>query len=489
MTILFQQHNVHVDVLEADEYELRVIDTACSFITTENMWIAEAAAGNWDGFTRFLRRPKTRDPWIPAGLLVTAMKALEVCGIGFSLEDCRKREHSSEPFEATTPIDLRDYQKEAVELAVKQGAGVIVAPPRSGKTRILMEIHRRIGMRALWVAPTNAIVTQTLAVANQFFPEGHALVADAEGSKRAALAPLAICTAAKAITLKPDFLQARKVLILDEMHHFTKTGTWGRVLQKRTPHIYWRLGATGTFFRSGGDDLALYAVLANEIFSISTTDLEKRGHLVKTRFFFLPVLEVYKKYKGMGIDMLRNAIWEHELRNQMIAWASTVLAVRGRTVLILVGTKAQGYKVLELLKGMLPKAPMGAEFQTVEFVSTDRPRHIIQKIFKSFTSSQEVKILVGTSLVGEGVDLPVADALVYGRGGKAEVTLVQSWFRVCTAIPGKKDAIVVDFGDRHHSKCAIHADERLRVAASEPIFNVEVLNHPTEFAMRLDQGA
>jgi superfamily II DNA or RNA helicase len=111
----------------------------------------------------------------------------------------------------------------------------------------------------------------------------------------------------------------------------------------------------------------------------------------------------------------------------------------------------------------------------VEFLSTDRPRDVQVRVISSFLDNQEVKILLGTSLLGEGVDLPNVDALVYARGEKAEVTLTQNAYRVCTAIPGKREAIIVDFADRHHRHLIAHSEERLECYYTEPAFDVTVL--------------
>jgi hypothetical protein len=79
------------------------------------------------------------------------------------------------------------------------------------------------------------------------------------------------------------------------------------------------------------------------------------------------------------------------------------------------------------------------------------------------------------------VDLPTTDALVYAKGEKAEVGLVQNAYRVATAFEGKDAAIIVDFADRHHSKLLKHTMERLRIYYEEPSFDVSVLQDPNEF--------
>ncbi len=131
---------------------------------------------------------------------------------------------------------------------------------------------------------------------------------------------------------------------------------------------------------------------------------------------------------------------------------------------------------------MVPNSPPGAQFRSVEFISTNVRRHKQQQIIDSYLGRQEVRILIGTSLLGEGVDLPAADALVYARGEKAEVTLTQAVYRVGTAHEGKRSAIVVDFADRHHRHLRDHSLERLRLYYREPTFTITILDHPSQLA-------
>jgi superfamily II DNA or RNA helicase len=119
-------------------------------------------------------------------------------------------------------------------------------------------------------------------------------------------------------------------------------------------------------------------------------------------------------------------------------------------------------------------------------VNADTNRKRLGRILESFEQGQEVKILIGTSLLGEGVDLPTTDALVYAKGEKAEVTLTQNMFRVATAVSGKKNAILVDFSDRHNKHLLRHSEERLRVYYEESIFSVTVLQDTKSFEKWLE---
>jgi superfamily II DNA or RNA helicase len=123
----------------------------------------------------------------------------------------------------------------------------------------------------------------------------------------------------------------------------------------------------------------------------------------------------------------------------------------------------------------------------IEFVNSKTPTNLLEQILNSFIAKEEVKILIGTSVLGEGVDLPTADSLVYAYGQKAEVTLTQNAYRIGTAVEGKTHAILVDFSDRHHSKLLQHCLERANTYYDEPTFDVSVLNKAEEFSNWLSQ--
>lgn len=245
----------------------------------------------------------------------------------------------------------------------------------------------------------------------------------------------------------------------------------------RCDHIYYRYGMTGTFFRSGEDILSMHALLSTTIYKVSSMELLRRGYLVPTYVAFMPVIAPLLRnmdstfQKGHG----KHGIQEHVGRNQLVSHCALELFKTGRKVLILVGTKKQGRLIRDILLAFMPGSPEKAEFKSVEFVSTDTDRPKQGRILESFELGQEVKVLIGTSLLGEGVDLPSTDALVYARGEQAQVGLTQSIYRVCTAVEGKKNAIVIDFADRHNRKLMIHSKERLRVYYNEETFQVSVL--------------
>jgi len=357
----------------------------------------------------------------------------------------------------------------------------------SGKTRIMCEIQRSIALPTIWVVPTDGIARQTKTVFDSFFYDlysYHLVGAAQDKLEIAKKIPVVISTMATAVTLPDDFYQSRQCIMVDEFHH-AAAKAYSTIFEK-CAHIYFRYGATGTFMRSAGDEMAMHAHLRETIYRITSADLLQYGYLVPTKVVFLPITQRMPRSErgpmptSFFVGHGKYGIHEFQYRNDIVAQSTYWLTQYGYKVLVLVGTKKQG----RLLQSSITKylqPNKGTEFKVAEFISTDMRRQVQARIIKAFIDSQEIRVLLGTTILGEGIDLPTVDALVYARGEKAEVSLTQSIYRTCTAVEGKTHAVVVDFADRHNRKLLKHSQERLEVYYKEPIFEVDILEDVGQF--------
>ena len=496
-SVAFEVGNTWTSILQADEFILHVLGKESMYPTAQALafqggWRPPGSEDSgWDGWIRLLHRPKTMYPYFPTGLFPKMVRICQKMGYVPQVNDTRVRPVDEVP--EFPVVELRDYQEAAVEAGLRTGRGVFDMPPRSGKTRTMMELQRRLNLPTIWIAPTDRIVQQTAQVMTDHFGKNycyHMIGSKEERMELAVSHKVVIATMATAGNLPPEFYQTRQMLVIDEFHHGSAKTYTANIIQK-CDHIFYRFGMTGTFFRSGYDALEMHSVLSNTIFKVTSDELLRRGFLVPTKVAFVPVPE-HPKLRGAGNQFNggfgQAGIHEHKVRNHMVAQAALLLHQMGRKVLILVGTKVQGRELSHMLEQFLPRPPSGCQFESVEFVSTDRPRETQTRILDSYLSGQEVKVLMGTSLLGEGVDLPSVDALVYARGEKAEVSLTQNAYRVCTAVPGKTSAVIVDFADRHHRRLLEHSEERLSTYHYEPTFNVSVLADFNDLPVWLQAG-
>ena len=74
----------------------------------------------------------------PTGLLESVKEVLEGAGWEVEVRDRRRYPEEEGKGEIPAHLNLRDYQKEAVEACLKHRHGIIKAPPGVGKTEILI---------------------------------------------------------------------------------------------------------------------------------------------------------------------------------------------------------------------------------------------------------------------------------------------------------------------------------------------------------------
>lgn len=471
------------------------LDQATSYLTATGQAQAtgwrppEAHLGEryWDGRHHLAAVPQNEPGVIilPTGLLGLAQHCLTHWGVPITLWDRRIRPEPGVPDREAVP--LRPYQHAAVQaLLGAQGQGVLDAPPRSGKTRVGIEVQRCLSLPTLWTAPKGNICVQTVRAFDALFGRNYAVHLEGQAQVESCVdVPVIVCTPDTARDLPQSVYDTRHALFVDEAHHgFARSY---RRIAAKTHHIFHRYGMSGTWFRSQPDEeLAMRAYLGEAVFRITADELVRDGHLVPTRVVFLPVegprcpAFAGKTFQaGVG----KYGIFEHEYRTNLAAWAAATLWSRRKRVIVLVGTKAQGYAIKATLEQYFPA--LGTGYGQVEFVSTDRKKDS-QGIIDAFVREDGIGILIGTSMIGEGTDLPSADAQVYAVGGKAEVAHTQAAYRTATASPGKRTAVIVDFADRHNETLLRHTMERLETYCGQTVFQTEVLPAPEHFPAWLD---
>lgn len=83
----------------------------------------------------------------------------------------------------------------------------------------------------------------------------------------------------------------------------------------------------------------------------------------------------------------------------------------------------------------------------------------------------ETRVLIATSLADQGLDVPIASALILAGGGKSSTKALQRIGRVLRPYEGKTKAFVHDLVDQHSSLIR-HYRERLRIYRMEPEFKI-----------------
>jgi superfamily II DNA or RNA helicase len=414
----------------------------------------------WDGYTR-LMNPRGQ---IPSGLVPRALRLLRKWQVPLSVQDIRERPEEQMPlWQLKSGFELRDYQIEDSARAVQWGRGVVDSPPRSGKTAMIAELLRQTALKTVVTAPTAPIARQTHArfvdllrdwTNGERCPRDFYLLVggppkSAAELKAARAATVFVATADTAVSMPEHWWRTIQALVVDERHH--QASKTYRRLNDLAVNAYYRWGFTGTNFRSrDGEQVALEACLGRIVARHSVQEMVERRVLVPGRVEFWP-MQPQRGYKSARWPAsYTNGIVECDPRNQLVALAADLLQRQGRRVLVLVHRIPHGKRLQALIPGSV----------FVESASAEAVGHALEDL-----NCGKRTCVIGSPVVGEGLDCPAADALIYAKGMMARVTHTQDMFRVLTACsdrPEKRDAVIIDFADRHNPQLLGHSVERLR---------------------------
>lgn len=429
-------------------------------------------AGVWDGWTTLI----SPGGYFGAGLVPHVRRAVELrLGMAVEVVDTRTRP-AAQPMDVAPP-DLFDFQQEAIDAWFAGGCrGVVDLPPRSGKTHIAINMAIRLGLPTLIVVPTKELVRQTATrFRDHLHPNDVVEVTggrpNAKKQRRMNHALVWVATPPTAAGPKPkgkgrnqprpgmQGILSRKVLVIDEFHH-SAADTW-QDISMASKEAFYRLGLTGTHFRADGKDLAMHAVLSRCVYQRTVEDMVTLGRLVPARIAMVRVLGSTPNVSGH--ELYAEGIVDHPYRNGLIQVAAQWLMHHGKRCLVL----TKHIRHAEQLADMIGP---GA-------VQVDGRDNTVIRGHLNDLAAGKIGCVVGTSVIGEGVDVPAADALIYAAGGRSPVKHKQDYFRVLTASPGKTHGIIIDFADIHDAKLEETAAHRLGMYRSEGAFTCDVI-HP-----------
>jgi superfamily II DNA or RNA helicase len=78
-------------------------------------------------------------------------------------------------------------------------------------------------------------------------------------------------------------------------------------------------------------------------------------------------------------------------------------------------------------------------------------------------NNKDFRILIGSTIIGEGIDIRSSDHLIMAQGGKSEIAVTQAIGRVVRLFPGKKIGWLHDFSFEGTKYLQGHLVERIKV--------------------------
>jgi superfamily II DNA or RNA helicase len=263
-----------------------------------------------------------------------------------------------------------------------------------------------------------------------------------------------------------EFMESIRVMIADEVHH-SKATTWYESLPLCSNAIY-RVGLTGTVDKKDKMGwMRLQAIFSDVITRVSNEYLIDKGISSKPTIRLVPIQEPRNiEIIGNYMEAYRLGIVENEVRNEMIAQlVDSYIKRRAGGVLVSVKEIEHGNRILAKLK----ERGIDVEFIHGGSDVDDRARGL-----EKFSKGQ-LKVLIASTIIDEGVDMKSIGCMVLAAGGKSMRQQLQRIGRGLrlNGIDGNS-VMVFDFYDQTNKFLLGHSNERIKIFKAEK-FDVKVL--------------
>ena len=451
------------------------LDGKCSFyfINFRNhpsykLYVRTDGEHGWDG-KRHLFRKTNKGYVVFTGLVPYVCSLLKSRGVPYNQVNKFTLLNSTFPrliAEKTKINDIvfRDYQLDALEAALTKQRGVVHVATNGGKTAIMAGIIKAFKIPKTLILVHSSKLARQLKenieyfldepvgmIGSGFFDHNAQIVIGMPGSLKITKNK----NKRKSFVLKSLFENVRLICI-DEVHHVASK-QFEEVL-KKCKYAYSRFGFSGTpFLRSDGKNILVEALVGPEIIRVSNKQLIDRGISAKPIVFFHQVNSSLELKERDWQTVYKKGIVHHEKRNESIVSLASKAAENGKLVFISVFEISHGLNLKNLLS-------MKTQESCVFIHGTQDP-YTQDALQKSFERG-EVKILIGSPVLGEGIDFDAAvDCLIVADAKKAPINLVQKVGRVLRK--GKRILVVHDFIDNCHKYLKKHSTERLQIYRKE----------------------
>lgn len=268
-------------------------------------------------------------------------------------------------------------------------------------------------------------------------------------------------------------LNTFEFVILEEAHEAGSNSFYDILGKCRNAN--YRLSLTATpFMRDDEEDNMRLMACSGPIGSvISEKSLIDRGILAKPYFKFMPTARAPRLFRTSSYPKAyKIGIVENDARNRQILSEMVRASSNGLSVIALVQRKDHGKKLLEMARA----AGLRAEFIFGEHDQAERDAAL--KRFKA----GRTQVLIGSTILDVGVDVPAVGMIILAGGGKAEVALRQRIGRGLRAkSKGPNVAFIVDFQDEHNQHLKGHAAQRREYISQTDGFREGILLANTDF--------
>lgn len=492
MIIQIASNAVTAKLIDAPKEIKLHVSSLLSYIVDGAEFSVAYKSGKWDGRSTFFEFNKAT---FPAGFVY--LVHAELTRLGHTVQLLRNK--LPEPRGPLNPkVDEfeedpnRDYQIETVRRLERYGQMIAQIATGGGKTRVCKLAVARIARPTLFLT-TRSVLMYQMKSAFEEMRKKVGVLGDGEWSPQINGINVAMVQTLSARLKEPDpkdkpaaqkrqellrnqtikLLERFEFIILEEAHEAGGNSYYD--ITRNCRNAYYRLALTATPFMRGDAEANMRLMACSGPIGIRVTEkqLIERGILATPYFKYVSLPSPMPLYRTTPWQRAyRVGIVENEYRNASIVFEAKRAAEYGLPVMILVQHKAHG----NILAAKLSKAGLKARFIFGESDKNERARALKE------LGSGKLNVLIGSTILDVGVDVPAVGMVILAGGGKAEVALRQ---RIGRGLRSKKSgpnvAFVLDFTDDKNNHLKEHSMTRRGIVDNTPGFAERVLAPEADF--------
>ena len=466
-----------ITILGADaqisgDFSLSTVIDATSYYQLGFEFTPRYKMGAWDGRIRLFKRMNST---FPSGLVTDVAEALRTDGFRVHIDDKRRC-----PPISPIPKDIKlhgvsfeypyDYQLDCMQKMVNAQRGVVALATNAGKTECACLVTACLRLPTLFLVPGKELLYQTQKRFATRFGIGLdevGIIGDGIWKPNQWITVAIIASLYEALKAgKPkatNLLDSTELLFADECHR-VGSESWYEVI--RACNAFFRFGMSGTpLKRSDGADLKLIAATGPIIYEVRNKFLIERGISSKAEIRLVAIRQPEIPKKTPYRDVYRIGITENLQRNRALCLIVDQLVKEGHKVVVMVREIEHGNQIDKRLWSFKTQS-----FLTHQFINGQEPTNVRQKALRDFEKG-DLQVLIATSILDEGIDLPCIDAIVLAGGGKSSIKTLQ---RIGRGLRKGKSGklIVVDTIDFQHHYLLEHSNQRLLDYRGEDCFTI-----------------
>jgi superfamily II DNA or RNA helicase len=373
------------------------------------------------------------------------------------------------------PTDSRyDYQDHVVDRLLRHGQIIAQVATGGGKTRIAKLCHARIARPTLFLTTRGILMHQMkdIFIADLKMPVG--VFGDDQwtapqrmnvGMVQTFTARLRDDDPRREETLR--LLERFEFVILEEAHEASSNSYYD--VMRACKNAHYRLALTATPFMKDSEEANLRLEACSGPVAIRVTEktLIERGILATPYFKFIELPPPPKMYRSTPWQKAYElGVVKNEARNLRICTEAVRASKHGLSVMVLVQRREHG----EILSRMMTEAGLVANFIWGEHEQDERKAAI------NALKRGSLNVLIGSTILDVGVDVPAVGMVILAGAGKAEVALRQRIGRGLRAkASGPNVCFVVDFSDPLNNHLVQHARTRREIIETTEGFSDRII--------------